>query len=68
MQRREFLIVVKKDGTKFLAPIPTTIYGGDQLLYVREVAGSQVPEAAKWTVNGFTSDGPIITIDEELGK
>lgn len=59
--RKEVPIVVRKDGDMFVPKFPVELEAGDQLIIVREMWGSQVPEGEKWTVSGYSDSGPVIT-------
>lgn len=58
--QREFPLVIRKTGEKFVPKFPIDLEAGDQLIIVKEMRGSQVPKGKKWTVNGYTTSGPII--------
>lgn len=59
--RREIPVVIRKNGDKFIPKFPVELEGGDQLIIMREMRGSQVPEGKKWTVDGYTKSGPIMS-------
>ncbi len=59
---REIPIVIRKNGDKLVPRFPVELEAGDQLIITREMRGSQVPEGEKWTVNGYTDSGPVISI------
>ena len=59
--QREFPLVIRKDGTKFVPVFPVRLVAGDQLIIVRELRGSEVPDGEHWEVNGYTDSGPVVT-------
>ncbi len=58
---REFPIVVRKNGDKFIPKFPVELEVGDQLIITKETRGSQVPKGEKWTISGYSTSGPILT-------
>ena len=58
--RREFPLVIRKTGEKFIPTFPTELNPGDQIIVVREEKGSQVPVGETWILNGYSDRGPII--------
>ena len=61
MQRREFPIVVRKNGDQFIPFFPVELEEGDQFLIAREMVGSEVPKGKNWTLKGYSNSGPIIS-------
>lgn len=61
--QREFPLVIRKDGEKFVPSFPIVLDEGDQFILVKEMRGSQVPKGSSWTINSYTSSGPIISDD-----
>ena len=59
--QREFPLIIRKSGEKFVPSFPVELDAGDQLIIVKEMQGSQVPKGKKWIVNGYSSSGPIIS-------
>lgn len=59
--QREFPLVIRKNGEKFIPKFPVELEAGDQLIIVKEMRGSQVPEGKRWTISGYSSSGPIIS-------
>ena len=53
-------IIVRKNGERSFAKFPVELNEGDQIIICQEMRGSKVPKGQKWTVNGYTTDGPII--------
>jgi len=58
---REIPVVICKNGDRFVPEFPIELEAGDQLIITRELRGSQVPKGEKWTVDGYTDSGPIIS-------
>ena len=58
---REVPVVIRNNGERFIPTFPIVLEAGDTLIIAREMRGSRVPEGEKWTVNGYTSSGPIVT-------
>ena len=61
--QREFPVVIRKSGDKLIPKFPIDLEEGDQLIIVREMRGSRVPDGKRWTINGYSASGPIIQND-----
>ena len=59
--RREFPLVIRGTGEKFIPTFPVELNEGDQIIVTREEKGSQVPVGETWILNGFNDRGPIIS-------
>lgn len=60
--QREFPVVIRKSGDKFIPKFPVTLEGGDQFIITREMRGSQVPDKQKWVINGYSDAGPVVAM------
>lgn len=58
---REFPLVIRRNGDKSIPDFPVELEAGDQIIIVEEMRGSQVPEGEKWTLNGYSDSGPIVS-------
>lgn len=59
--QRDVLIIVRKNGDRFIPEFPVELKPGDQCVIARETNECQVPRGQKWTVKGYSSSGPIIS-------
>lgn len=60
--QREFPLVIRKSGEKFVPKFPVKLGEGDQLIIVKEMQGSRVPEGKTWIIRGYSDSGPIIEV------
>ncbi len=58
--QREFPLVIRKGGNRFVPTFPVDLEEEDQFIIVKEMKGSEVPKGKKWTVIGYSSDGPAV--------
>ena len=59
--QREFPLVIRKTGEKFVPEFPIELEAGDQFIIVKEIRGSQVLNGQKWILSGYTASGPVIS-------
>ncbi len=61
MPGREFPMVIRKSGEKIIPIFPIELRPGDELIVVKEMRGSRVPDGEVWFTAGYDDNGPVIT-------
>jgi len=64
--QRVFPLVIRKSGEQFITGFPVELSAGDQLLVVREMQGSKIPDGEKWTIDGYGRAGPTVSKIESI--
>lgn len=66
--QRDYAILIKKNGRKYLRGFPVTLTPGDRLVVARDVGMVQAPLGSKWTVHGYQVSGNICSWDINEGS
>ncbi len=61
MPGRLFPMVIRKSGEKIIPIFPIELHPGDELIVVKEMMASRVPDGEVWFTAGYDDHGPIIT-------
>ncbi len=66
--RRMVPVIIQTNGERSVASFPVHLEPGDEFILTQEVSGSKVPDGQTWEVNGYTNNGPIMSVTEERNE